>query len=99
MENKKKDDKFIDIVDLLRVVKKNILDMVFFGILGIVVSAVVTFVFITPKYSSTVDILVNQKSNNSQAQYVMQQADLQAINTYKDILVEPIILSPVLNEV
>lgn len=99
MENKKNDDKFVDIVDLLRVVRKNIWDMVFFGILGIVISAVVTFFFITPKYSSTVDILVNQKSNNSQAQYAMQQADLQAINTYKDILVKPIILSPVLNEV
>ena len=99
MENKKKDDKFIDIVVLLKVMKKNVWNMIFFGILGIVISAIVTFFFITPKYSSTVDILVNQKSNNLQAQYAMQQADLQAINTYKDILVKPIILSPVLNEV
>ena len=99
MENKKKDDKFIDIVDLLKVMKKNVWNMIFFGILGIVISAIVTFFFITPKYSSTVDILVNQKSNNLQVQYAMQQADLQAINTYKDILVKPIILSPVLNEV
>lgn len=62
-------------------------------------SSVLTFSFITPKYSSNIDILVNQKANNEQVQYAAQQADLQVINTYKDVLTKPIILTPVLKEV
>src|SRR5699024_12759037 len=54
---------------------------------------------ITIKYSSNIDILVNQKANNEQVQYAAQQADLQVINTYKDVLTKPIILTPVLKEV
>ena len=46
-----------------------------------------------------IDILVNQKASNEQVQYTTQQADLQAINTYKDVLTKPIILAPVLKEV
>lgn len=62
-------------------------------------SSILTFSFITPKYSSNIDILVNQKANNEQVQYAAQQADLQVINTYKDVLTKPIILTPVLKEV
>ena len=36
---------------------------------------------------------------NAQVQYATQQADLQAINTYKDVLTKPIILTPVLKEI
>ena len=35
----------------------------------------------------------------NRVQYATQQADLQAINTYKDVLTKPIILTPVLKEV
>ncbi|PAY59144.1 chain-length determining protein, partial [Ligilactobacillus salivarius] len=52
-----------------------------------------------PKYNSSIDILVNQKENNAQVQYAAQQADLQVINTYKDVLTKPIILTSVLKEV
>ncbi|WP_304651788.1 YveK family protein, partial [uncultured Ligilactobacillus sp.] len=42
--------------------------------------------------------LVNQKSSDIQTQLNVQQADLQAINTYKDVLKKPIILSDVLKQ-
>ncbi|MBX9012749.1 chain-length determining protein [Ligilactobacillus murinus] len=66
------------------------------SILGIVVAWLSAVVIITPKYGSSADILVNRKTNDIQTQLNVQQADLQAINTYKDILKKPIILGDVL---
>ena len=80
-------------------VKKRWLTIFSCTVLGIIISLALVFVFIQPKYSSNIDILVNQKNNNTAVQYNIQQADLQAINTYKDVLTKPIILSPVLKEI
>ena len=61
------------------------------GILGFVVAEFV----VVPKYTATTEILVNQKhSNDSNGQaYNNQQADIQMINTYKDIITNQVILS------
>lgn len=97
--NRKDDDMIIDLGHLMGILKKNIVAIIIWAILGLVVSLGSVFLFIEPKYSSNVDILVNQKADNAQVQYAAQQADLQAINTYKDVLTKPIILTPVLKEV
>lgn len=97
--NRKDDDMIIDLGHLMGILKKNIVAIIIWAILGLVVSLGSVFLFIEPKYSSNVDILVNQKADDAQVQYAAQQADLQAINTYKDVLTKPIILTPVLKEV
>lgn len=97
--NKKDDEMIIDLSSLMSTLKKNIVSIIVWAILGLVVSLGSVFLFIEPKYSSNVDILVNQKADNAQVQYAAQQADLQAINTYKDVLTKPIILASVLKEV
>ena len=97
--NKKDETTILDIGYVLLILKKNIISIFVWVIFGLIVSMGIVFLFIEPKYSSNVDILVNQKANNAQVQYAAQQADLQAINTYKDVLTKPIILSPVLKEV
>lgn len=89
----------IDLSKLILILKKNTLPMVFWAIAGLIVSVIVSIFFMTPQYSSTVDLLVNQRADNTQAQYTAQQADLQAINTYKDVLEKDIILEPVIKEV
>lgn len=66
------------------------------GVLGFVVAQFV----VVPKYTATTEILVNQKhdnNNNGQA-YNNQQADIQMINTYKDIITNQVILNKVSNE-
>lgn len=68
-------------------------------LVGLLGALIISFLLVTPKYSSTTDILVNQKSDNTQAEFTAQQADLQAINTYKDVLKKPVILQPVLKSV
>ena len=97
--NKKDETTVIDIGNLLSMLKKNILTVLLWGIVGLVVSLIVVFMLIEPKYKSSIDILVNQKNSNTAVQYNVQQADLQAINTYKDVLTKPIILTPVLKKV
>ena len=97
--NKKDETTILDIGYVLLILKKNIISIFIWVIFGLIVSMGIVFLFIEPKYSSNVDILVNQKANNEQVQYAAQQADLQAINTYKDVLTKPIILASVLKEV
>ena len=89
----------IDLSQLFGAVRKSIVSIIIWGIAGLLVSLFATFVLMTPKYSSTIDILVNQKADNTQMQYTAQQADLQAINTYKDVLQKSVILAPVVKEV
>lgn len=97
--NKKDDEMIIDVGRLIGTLKKNIVSIIIWTVLGLIISLGCVFLFIEPRYSSSVDILVNQKVNNAQVQYATQQADLQAINTYKDVLTKPIILTPVLKEI
>ncbi len=94
-----KDENMIDLSHFFEVIKSNFVGIALCGVIGLLVSLIVSFFMITPKYDSTVDILVNQKSSNNAMQFNMQQADLQAINTYKDVLKKSVILTPVLKEV
>lgn len=61
---------------------------------GIVVASAVTWLMMTPKYASTVQILVNQRTENANIQYTNQQGNVQMITTYKQLLTNPVILKP-----
>ena len=97
--NKKDDRVVIDVGYILSILKKNITSIFLWMTFGLMVSLAIATMLVSPKYSSNIDILVNQKANNAQVQYATQQADLQVINTYKDVLKKPIILSTVLSDV
>lgn len=95
MDNK---ENFISFTQYLNIFKKHMAMIITWMCIGIVVAVVVTFGFMTPKYKSTIDLLVNQRTNDVAAQYNVQQADLQAIRTYKDVLTKGVILNDVLKE-
>ena len=97
--SRKDDETIIDLRHLIIVLKNNMISIIIWAVLGLIISLGSVFLLVEPKYSSSIDILVNQKASNEQVQYTTQQADLQAINTYKDVLTKPIILAPVLKEV
>ncbi|WP_134645035.1 YveK family protein [Weissella cibaria] len=93
-------DNVIDLGRLWLIVRRNWSFMLVLGVItGGVAFGVSKFV-IHPQYSSSAALLVNRKQDNSQAgaQYADQQADVQIINTYKDIITRPIILNTVVNE-
>lgn len=95
-ENEKKDN--LSFLGLLGEIKKSFRNIIIWGFVGTTVALIISFIFLTPKYNSTIDLLVNQKNNDSAAQFNVQQADLQSINTYKDVLKKPVILNTVLKE-
>ncbi|KRN33113.1 YveK family protein [Liquorilactobacillus mali] len=88
----------IDLRRLFVLLKKNYLGIILWGIIGAIVAFIVSFIFMTPQYSASIDLLVNQKADNESLQYNVQQADLQAINTYEDVIKKPVILEPVVKE-
>lgn len=90
----------IDLSRLIAVFRQHIKLLVIWTLLvGILGFAVAQFV-VVPKYTATTEILVNQKhSNNNNGQaYNNQQADIQMINTYKDIITNQVILNKVSRE-
>jgi len=89
----------MNVGDLFLIIKKNIVNIILWGIGVMLFMLLVATFFVKPKYSSNIDVLVNQKTDNTQAQYTAQQTDLQAINTYKDILKKPVVLQPVLKKI
>lgn len=97
METKERGN-FVSVGRAWEILKKNWMMISIGATIGGLIALIVSFVFMVLKYSASSDILVNQKVDNTSVQYAVQQADLQAINTYKDILKKPIILDTVLKE-
>ena len=96
MKNEEKES--LDFTEILKTLEKHYKIIIISGLIGFIASIILSIFIVLPKYSSSVDILVNQNKSNSQDEYTTQQADLQAVNTYKDILKKDLILSPVLKE-
>ncbi|MEE6651162.1 YveK family protein [Limosilactobacillus pontis] len=78
----------------IRLVRKYWLTIVSFTVAGLIVAAGVTFFVITPKYQSSVQILVNRKDTNAATEYAGQQADIQMVATYKELIAGQVVLKP-----
>lgn len=89
----------ISLAELFDVIRKRIVLIISFGLIGIALAAIVTFFFITPKYSASTQVLVNRASDpNKTTQFTDLQTDVQMINTYKDIITNTVILDDVRKE-
>ena len=85
----------IDLHRLMVLCRKHIKMLIIWTLLAGVLGFVIAQFVVVPKYTATTEILVNQKhtnDNNGQA-YNNQQADIQMINTYKDIITNQVNLS------
>lgn len=92
-------NKQVDLSQLWNVFKRSFIAMIIFGILGAVVAYFGAKTFVAPKYESDTSLLVNRKQdNNPNMQLNAQQADIQIINTYKDIITRPVVLQSVAKE-
>ncbi|WP_137602037.1 YveK family protein [Paucilactobacillus nenjiangensis] len=93
-------DNMLDIRRLFSIFRKH-LTLIILSMVGCAVVAfgIAEFV-VTPQYTSTTQILVNQKSDSSDTTtaYANQQADVQMISTYKDIITNQVILKAVKND-
>ena len=94
MENSTKTENTIDLRRLWMLLRAHIWAIIAWAVgLGAVGFVLAAFV-VEPKYTSTTQILVNQKRSEDNAGQALtaQQADIQVINTYKDIVTSPVIL-------
>lgn len=100
MDNSQNYTKTIDLHQLLVLFRKHItmllLCTIITGVLGFVVAEFV----VVPKYTANVELLVNRRTSgkDSDQAYNDQQADIQYINTYKDIITNQVILGKVSHE-
>lgn len=85
----------IDLSKLFAILKKNIKYLIILPIAFLVLSMVITFIFMTPKYSASTQVLVNQKEIDSQMRAQEVQSNLQLVNTYTEIIKSPRILDKV----
>ena len=93
-QEQKQTDNTIDLTQLLQLCRRHIWALILWSIgLALVGWGIANFV-ISPKYTASAQILVNQKSdkNDPNAAYTTQQANMQLVNTYKDIVTSHVIL-------
>lgn len=91
-QEQKQTDSTIDLTQLLRLCRRHIWALILWSVgLALVGWGIANFV-ISPKYTSSAQILVNPKSINPNAVYTTQQANMQLVSTYKDIVTSHVIL-------
>lgn len=87
----------ISLSELFATLKRHIGQIIVWTLLGLVITGVYTFFFVTPQYQSTSKIVVNQTGVTGQAITNTDiQTNLNLINTYQSIIKEPIILEEVI---
>ena len=92
-------NKQIDLSQLWQIFKRSFLAMIILGIVGMAAAYFGAKTFIAPKYESDTSLLVNRKQDNDpNMQLNAQQADVQLINTYKDIITRPVVLQAVASD-
>lgn len=91
----------ISMLLIWEIIRKHIRIIIGTTVFITILSIFISFSVMTPKYSATTEILVNQKvpSDMEGSQFQQAQADVQLISTYKDIINSPSVLSEVDQEV
>ncbi|MED1409500.1 MULTISPECIES: YveK family protein [Bacillus] len=89
----------ISLKELFAILRKRLVMILVITIGAALVSAIVSFYFITPIYQTSTQILVNQKKQDERIiQYNEVQTNVQLTNTYKIIVKSPVILDRVKSE-
>ena len=85
----------IDLSKIMSILKKNIKLLILLPLIGLIISAIITFFFITPKYEATTQVLVNEKNKDQQMMAQEVQSNIQLVNTYSEIVRSPRIIDEV----
>jgi capsular polysaccharide biosynthesis protein len=88
----------ISLKELFAVLRKRLSMIGAITLTAALISAIVSYFFITPIYQSSTQILVNQKKQEGVFQPGEVQANLQLVNTYNVIIKSPAILDKVIEE-
>lgn len=85
-EQQNNEEVTIDLRRLFVLIRKHFVSILVWTIgLGLVGYGVSDYL-IAPKYMATTQLLVNRKTSDASQAYAMQQADVNAVTTYKDLI-------------
>lgn len=100
MEEYNQIDENIPLLDFFRELRQKFWQILFMGIVGVLVSSLFTFFILKPTYSSTVDLVVNEPSaqENQPINQSVIQTNLSLLNTYEGIIKKPNVLEQVIDE-
>ena len=91
-EQQSNEEVTIDLRRLFILIRKHIISILIWMIgLGLIAYGVSEYVLV-PKYTASTQLLVNRKSVDANQAYANQQADVNAVTTYKDIITSNVIL-------
>ncbi|MCT3511107.1 YveK family protein [Lactobacillus delbrueckii] len=91
-EQQNNEEVTIDLRRLFILIKKHIISILIWMIgLGLIAYGVSEYVLV-PKYIASTQLLVNRKTTDANQAYYNQQADINAVTTYKDIITSNVIL-------
>ncbi|WP_396583688.1 YveK family protein [Lactobacillus delbrueckii] len=91
-EQQNNEEVTIDLRRLFILIKKHIISILIWMIgLGLIAYGVSEYVLV-PKYTASTQLLVNRKTTDANQAYNNQQADINAVTTYKDIITSNVIL-------
>ncbi|MBT9066213.1 YveK family protein [Lactobacillus delbrueckii subsp. bulgaricus] len=91
-EQQNNEEVTIDLRRLFILVRKHIISILIWMIgLGLIAYGVSEYVLV-PKYTASTQLLVNRKTTDANQAYTNQQADINAVTTYKDIITSNVIL-------
>ncbi|PEZ86239.1 capsular biosynthesis protein [Bacillus cereus] len=86
----------INLKDLFHILRKRLAMILIITLGAAIVSAIISFFFMTPTYQTSTQILVNQKKQEGAAIQAGEiQTNIQLTNTYKVIIKSPVILEQV----
>lgn len=89
----------IGMVDLLKMLKKRWWVIVLLSLMGIALTTALTNYVLIPRYSSTTQLLVSRQDMNTQSIELGEiETNIQMINTYRDIIEDPVVIDKVINE-
>lgn len=91
-EQQNNEEVTIDLRRLFILIRKHIISILIWMIgLGLIAYGVSEYVLV-PKYTASTQLLVNRKTTDANQAYANQQADINAVTTYKDIITSNVIL-------
>ncbi|MBT8898044.1 exopolysaccharide biosynthesis protein [Lactobacillus delbrueckii subsp. bulgaricus] len=91
-EQQNNEEVTIDLRRLFILIKKHIISILIWMIgMGLIAYGVSEYVLV-PKYTASTQLLVNRKTTDANQAYTNQQADINAVTTYKDIITSNVIL-------
>jgi capsular polysaccharide biosynthesis protein len=91
-EQQNNEEVTIDLGRLFILIRKHIISILIWMIgMGLIAYGVSEYVLV-PKYTASTQLLVNRKTADANQAYYTQQADINAVTTYKDIITSNVIL-------